>query len=139
MGKKRLVEWETIVHIVRREVEPLEYSGDIDGAKNVLEKLPQEDGLVLKKWGDVLFKEAQMNMDFEAAKKALTKAQLAEEAFPQAKYKHTAKQLQDSIKKWIEQNSIPLKHPLHNNSASESHSCRPYDLKRHTLNNCYTS
>ena len=44
---------------------------------------------------------------FEAAKKALTKAQLAEEAFPQAKYKHTAKQLQDSIKKWIEQNSIP--------------------------------
>ena len=91
VGKKRLVEWETIVHIVRREVEPLEYSGDIDGAKNVLEKLPQEDGLVLKKWGDVLFKEAQMNMDFEAAKKALTKAQLAEEAFPQAKYKHTAK------------------------------------------------
>ena len=67
------------MHIVRREVEPLEYSGDIDGAKNVLEKLPQEDGLVLKKWGDVLFKEAQMNMDFEAAKKALTKAQLAEE------------------------------------------------------------
>ena len=107
MGKKRLVEWETIVHIVRREVEPLEYSGDIDSAKNVLEKLPQEDGLVLKKWGDVLFKEAQMNMDFEAAKKALIKAQLAEEGFPQAKYKHTAKQLQDSIKKWIEQNSIP--------------------------------
>jgi hypothetical protein len=107
VGKKRLVEWETIVHIVRREVEPLEYSGDIDGAKNVLEKLPQEDGLVLKKWGDVLFKEAQMNMDFETAKKALTKAQLAEEAFPQAKYKHTAKQLQDSMKKWIEQNSIP--------------------------------
>ena len=54
VGKKRLVEWETIVHIVRREVEPLEYGGDIDGAKNVLEKLPQEDGLVLKKWGDVL-------------------------------------------------------------------------------------
>ena len=35
----------------------------------------------------------------------LTKAQLAEEAFPQAKYKHAAKQLQISIKKWMEQNS----------------------------------
>ena len=103
--KKRLVEWETIMHIVRSEVEPLEYSGDIAGAKNVLEKLPQEDGLVLKKRGDVLLKEAQMNKDFEAAKKALTKAQLAEEAFTLAKYKHIAKQLQGSIKKWMEQNS----------------------------------
>ena len=102
VNKKRLVEWETIMHIVRREVEPLEYKGDLDGAKNILEKLPQEDGFVLKKWGDVLFKEGQLKMDIEVAKKALTKAQLAEETFPQAKYKHAAKQLQVSIKKWIE-------------------------------------
>jgi len=47
-----------------------------------------------------------MNVDIGVAKNALTKTQLAEEAFPQAKYKHTAKQLQDSIKKWIEENSI---------------------------------
>lgn len=107
--KKRLVEWETIMNIVRREVEPLEYSGNIDGAKCILEKLPQEDGFVLKKWGDVLFKEAQMKMDIEVAKKALAKAQLAEEVFPLAKYKHAAKQLQVSIKKWIEQNSTHSK------------------------------
>ena len=107
--KKRLVEWETIMHIVRRKVEPLEYGGDIDGAKNVLEKLPQEDGFVLKKWGDVLLKEAQMKMDIEVAQKALTKAQLAEEAFAQAKYKHAARQLQISIKKWIEQNGTHSK------------------------------
>jgi len=54
--KKRLVEWETIMAIVRQEVEPREYSGDLDGAKRVLEKLPQEDGFVLKKWGDVYSK-----------------------------------------------------------------------------------
>ena len=102
--KKRLVEWETIMHIVRKQVEPLEYSGNLDGAKSVLEKLPQEDGFVLKKWGDVLFKEAQMKMDIEVAKEAFTKAQLAEETFPQAKYKHAAKQLQNSIKQWMKQN-----------------------------------
>ena len=109
MRKNKLVEWETIMHIVRKEVEPLEYRGNIDGAKNILEKLPQEDGFVLKKWGDVLFKEAQMKMDIEVAKKALAKAQLAEEVFPLAKYKHAAKQLQVSIKKWIEQNSTHSK------------------------------
>jgi hypothetical protein len=27
--KKRLVEWETIMHIVRKEVEPLEYRGSV--------------------------------------------------------------------------------------------------------------
>jgi len=105
--KNRLVEWETIMHIVRREVEPLEYNGDLDGAKNILEKLPQEDGFALKKWGDVLFKEAQRTMDSEVAKSALIKAQLAEEAFPQAKYKHAAKQLQGSIKQWMEKNGTP--------------------------------
>ena len=105
--KNRLVEWETIMHIVRKEVEPLEYNGDLDGARNILEKLPQEDGFVLKKWGDVLFKEAQMTTDSEVAQSALIKAQLAEEAFPHAKYKHAAKQLQGKIKQWLEQKSAP--------------------------------
>ena len=104
--KNRLVEWQTIMDIVRKEVEPREYKGDVNGAKHILESLPQEDGIVLKKWADVLFKEAQMTMDMNMAKKALTKAQSAEDAFLHAKYKHSARQLQNKIKKWMEQNNI---------------------------------
>ncbi len=100
--KKRLVEWETIMAIVRKEVEPREYGGDLDGAKQVLEKLPQEDGFVLKKWGDVLFKEAQKSGSRETAEKALAKARSAESAFPQARYKHEARKLQESIRAWME-------------------------------------
>jgi hypothetical protein len=29
MRKNKLVEWETIMHIVRKEVEPLEYRGSV--------------------------------------------------------------------------------------------------------------
>jgi hypothetical protein len=100
--KKRLVEWETIMAIVRKEVEPREYGGDLDGAKQVLAKLPQEDGFVLKKWGDVLFKEAQKSGNRETAEKALAKALSAESAFPQARYKHEARKLQESIRAWME-------------------------------------
>lgn len=100
--KKRLVEWETIMAIVRKEVEPREYGGDLDGAKQILEKLPQEDGFVLKKWGDVLFKEAQKSGNRETAEKALAKALAAECAFPQARYKHEARKLQESIRAWME-------------------------------------
>jgi hypothetical protein len=89
---------------VRKEVEPREYSGDFDGAKQMLEKLPQEDGFVLKKWGDVLFKEAQKNRNREIAHVALAKALAAETAFPHARYKHEARKLQENIKKWIEEN-----------------------------------
>jgi len=100
--KKRLVEWETIMTIVRKEVEPREYGGDLDGAKQVLEKLPQDDGFVLKKWGDVLFKEAQKSGNRETAEKALAMALSAERAFPQARYKHEARKLQESIRAWME-------------------------------------
>jgi len=99
------------MNIVRKEVEPREYNGDINGAKHILETLPQEDGIVLKKWADILFKEVQMTMDMNIAKKALEKALLAEDAFLHAKYKHNARQLQQKIKKWMEQNSIPSPHP----------------------------
>jgi len=102
LRKNRPVEWETIMAIVRKEVEPREYSGDFDGAKQILEKLPQEDGFVLKKWGDVLFKEAQKNGSHETAEKALAKAISAETAFPHARYKHEARKLQESIRHWIE-------------------------------------
>lgn len=102
--KNRLVEWDAIMHIVRKEVEPREFSGDVDGAKQVLEKLPQEDGIVLKKWADVLFKEAQMNRNTEIAKEALAKAIAAETAFALAKYKHNARRLQKSIKEWLDEN-----------------------------------
>jgi hypothetical protein len=105
MRKNRLVEWNTIMDIVRKEVEPREYNGDINGAKQILEQLPQEDGIVLKKWADVLFKEAQMNKDMDTAKEALAKALSAEAIFPHAKYKHNARQLQIKIKQWLEQNS----------------------------------
>ena len=101
--KNKLIEWETIMYVVRKEVEPREYSGDFNGAKQMLEKLPQDDGFVLKKWGDVLFKEAQKDKNLDVAQKALEKALSAEAAFPQAKYKHEAKLLQGKIKKWIEQ------------------------------------
>ena len=101
--KKDLIEWETIMTLVRKEVEPREYRGDFTGAKLMLEQLPQEDGFVLKKWGDVLFKEAQKTNDLDVAQKALEKALSAEAAFPNAKYKHAAKVLQDNIKKWIEE------------------------------------
>ena len=100
--KKDLIEWETIMTIVRKEVEPREYRGDFTGAKHMLEQLPQEDGFVLKKWGDVLFKEAQKGNDLDVAQRALEKALSAEAAFPNAKYKHEAKKLQENIKKWIE-------------------------------------
>jgi hypothetical protein len=100
--KKRLVEWETIMAIVRKEVEPREYGGDLDGAKQVLAKLPQEDGFVLKKWGDVLFKEAQKSGSRETAEQALAKALAAESAFPQARYKHEARKLQEQIRKWMD-------------------------------------
>jgi len=102
MKKNRLIEWETIMLIVRKEIEPREYSGDLAGAKNILDKLPQEDGFVLKKWGDILFKEAQENNDLRAAQNALAKAHSAEAAFPHAKYKHEARQLVIKINKWIE-------------------------------------
>jgi hypothetical protein len=105
MKRNRLIEWETIMSIVRKEIEPREYSGDLAGAKNILDKLPQEDGFVLKKWGDVLFKEAQENTDITVAQKALSKAQSAEAAFLHAKYKHEARQLEKKIKKWIEEQS----------------------------------
>ena len=105
--KKRLVEWETIMTIVRKEVEPREYGGDLDGAKQVLEKLPQDDGFVLKKWGDVLFKEAQKSGNRETAEEALAKALSAEHAFPQARYKHEARKLQESIKKWMAARAAP--------------------------------
>ena len=104
--KNRLVEWNTIMDIIRKEVEPREYNGDVNGAKKILEQLPQEDGIVLKKWADVLFKEAQMNMDMDTAKEALAKALSAEAVFPHAKYKHNARQLQIRIKKWMEQNNV---------------------------------
>jgi hypothetical protein len=103
MKKERLIEWETIMLIVRKEIEPREYSGDLAGAKNILDKLPQEDGFVLKKWGDILFKEAQENNDLTVAQKALAKAQSAKAAFPHAKYKHAARQLEITIKKWIDE------------------------------------
>ena len=107
--KNRLVEWKTIMEIVRKEIEPREYSGDIPGAKHILEQLPQENGFVLKKWADVLFKEAQITNTIEIAHMALAKAISAEAAFPDAKYKHTAKQLQKCITQWIQQNhSISL-------------------------------
>ena len=105
--KKRLVEWETIMTIVRKEVETREYGGDLDGAKQVLEKLPQDDGFVLKKWGDVLFKEAQKSGNREMAEEALAKALSAEHAFPQARYKHEARKLQESIKKWMAARAAP--------------------------------
>jgi hypothetical protein len=98
-----LIEWETIMTIVRKEVEPREYRGDFSGAKQMLEQLPQQDGFVLKKWGDVLFKEAQKDNDLVTAQKALEKALSAEAAFPNAKYKHEAKLLQGKIRKWIDQ------------------------------------
>ena len=104
LRKKRLVEWETIMTIVRKEVEPREYGGDLDGAKQMLEKLPQEDGFVLKKWGDVLFKEAQKNGKGEIAQEALAKACAAEAAFPQARYKHEARKLQEKIRAWMAEN-----------------------------------
>lgn len=100
--KNDLIEWQTIMTIVRKEVEPREYQGDFTGAKHMLEQLPQEDGFVLKKWGDVLFKEAQERNDLVVAQRALEKALSAEAAFPNAKYKHEAKVLQGKIKKWIE-------------------------------------
>jgi hypothetical protein len=102
LKKNDLIEWETIMTIVRKEVEPREYRGDFTGAKHMLEQLPQEDGFVLKKWGDVLFKEAQHEKDLILAQMALEKALSAEAAFPNAKYKHEAKLLQGKIKKWIE-------------------------------------
>ena len=102
--EKKLVEWETIMTIVRKEVEPREYSGDFDGAKQMLHKLPQEDGFVLKKWGDVLFKEAQTNGNPATAREALAKALAAETAFPQARYKHEARKLQEKIRQWIAEN-----------------------------------
>jgi hypothetical protein len=105
MRKNKLVEWNTIMDIVRKEVEPREYNGDVNGAKQILKQLPQEDGIVLKKWAEVLFKEAQLNMDMDIAKEALSKASSAESAFLHAKYKHNAKQLQIKIKQWLEQNS----------------------------------
>ena len=101
-NKNDLIEWQTIMNIVRKEVEPREYRGDLTGAKQMLEQLPQEDGFVLKKWGDVLFKEAQKDNDLDVAQRALEKALSAEAAFPNAKYKHEAKKLQGNIKKWIE-------------------------------------
>ena len=97
------IEWETIMWVVRKEVEPREFSGDLSGAKKILEKLPQEDGFVLKKWGDVLFKEAQEDNNLDAAHKALKKALFAETAFPHARYKHEAKLLQGKIRKWMEE------------------------------------
>ncbi len=100
--KKRLVEWETIMAIVRKEVEPREYGGDLEGAMQVLAKLPQEDGFVLKKWGDVLFKQAQKSGSRETAEQALDKARSAERAFPQARYKHEARKLQEQIRAWME-------------------------------------
>ena len=101
--KNDLIEWETIMTIVRKEVEPREYRGDFTGAKHMLEQLPQEDGFVLKKWGDVLFKEAQKYNKLDVAQKALEKALSAEVAFPYAKYKHEAKLLQGKIRKLIDQ------------------------------------
>ena len=101
--KNQLIEWETIMHVVRQEIEPREYSGDFEGAKQMLEKLPQEDGFVLKKWGDVLFKEAQKENNLDIAHKALEKALSAEAAFPRARYKHEAKLLQGKIRQWMEQ------------------------------------
>ena len=105
MRKSKLVEWDTIMDIVRKEVEPREYNVDGNGVKHILSQLPQDDAIVLKKWADVLFKEAQSNMDTEIAKEALSKALSAESAFLHAKYKHNAKQLQKKIKQWLEQNS----------------------------------
>ena len=107
MKGKSLIEWETIMTIVRKEIEPREYSGDLAGAKTILDKLPQEDGFVLKKWGDILFKEAQENTDLAAAQMALSKAKSAEAAFPHAKYKHEARQLEKKIKKWIDEKNTP--------------------------------
>ena len=46
--KNELIVWQTIMSIVRKEVEPREYRGDCTGAKQMLEQLPQEDGFVLK-------------------------------------------------------------------------------------------
>jgi hypothetical protein len=109
--KKRLVEWETIMTIVRKEVEPREYGGDLNGAKQVLEKLPQDDGFVLKKWGDVLFKEAQTSGNRETAEQALAKALSAERAFPQARYKHEARKLQEGIRIWLEARAATLPAP----------------------------
>jgi len=109
--KKRLVEWETIMTIVRKEVEPREYGGDLNGAKQVLEKLPQDDGFVLKKWGDVLFKEAQTSGNRETAEQALAKALSAERAFPQARYKHEARKLQEGIRIWLEARAATLPSP----------------------------
>jgi hypothetical protein len=100
--KKRLIEWETIMAIVRKEVEPREYGGDLEGAMQVLAKLPQEDGFVLKKWGDVLFKQAQKSGSRETAATALDKARAAVQAFPQARYKHEARKLQEQIQAWME-------------------------------------
>jgi hypothetical protein len=85
-----------------KEVEPREYGGDLEGAMQVLAKLPQDDGFVLKKWGDVLFKEAQKSGSRETAEKALDKAHSAEHAFPQARYKHEARKLQEQIRAWME-------------------------------------
>ena len=48
MRKNKLVEWNTIMDIVRKEVEPREYNGDVNGAKQILKQLPQEDGIVIK-------------------------------------------------------------------------------------------
>jgi len=43
-----------------------------------------------------------MNGNREAAEKALAKALSAESAFPQARYKHEARKLQESIRAWME-------------------------------------
>jgi len=87
--------------IVRKEIEPREYRGDFSGAKAILETLPQEDGFVLKKWGDIFFREAQAHTDLTAAEKALAKARAAEAAFPHARYKHEARLLEKKISQWI--------------------------------------
>ncbi len=48
-----------------------------------------------------MFKEAQKSGSRETAEKALAKALSAEAAFPQARYKHEARKLQESIRAWM--------------------------------------
>ncbi len=42
--KKRLVEWETMMHIVRREVEPLEYRGNLADGHSTHNRIKTKKG-----------------------------------------------------------------------------------------------
>ncbi len=44
MRKNKLVEWETIMHIVRKEVEPLEYSSNLADRHSIHNRIKTKKG-----------------------------------------------------------------------------------------------